>query len=263
MGRSDGGSMRYILFLILLGLHGPAVARPHGVSAKRPEGVSWKTMAKRSQPLLQKSLRGTAVEQAKPLPEVDFNQLSPWQDFAQIKQRFQTIRDLRFIPDPFDSQTLRRSTWLYPDDGCYARASLMKENLLDINAGEFTKIFAYGDLLVKTKNSPMGVVSWWYHVAIIVTDGNEKYILDPAIEPQKPLALKAWLSRMGDPNQIVISLCKSTTYTPYSSCESSTESDDDVALDDQIFFLSLERHRLEELGRDANEELGDRPPWML
>lgn len=242
---------------------GSVQALPHGISAKRPEGVSWKLMAKRSQPVLQKSLRGTAVDQAKPLPEVDFNQLNPWQDFAQINQRFQIIRDLRFIPDPFDSQSLRRSTWLYPDDGCYARASLMKENLLDIDAGEVTKIFAYGDLLVKTKNSPTGVVSWWYHVAIIVTDGKEKYVLDPAIEPQKPLTLKAWLSRMGDPHQITISLCKSSTYTPYSSCLVSDNKEDQVALDDQIFFLSLERHRLEELGRNANEELGDHPPWML
>jgi hypothetical protein len=220
-------------------------------------------MAKRAQPVLQKSLRGTAVEQAKPLPEVDFNQLSRWRDYALIQQRFEALRDLRFIPDPHQSQYMRRSTWLYPDDGCYARASLMKENLLDMRAGEVTKIFAYGDLLVKTKNSPFGAVSWWYHVAVIVTDGKEKYVLDPAIEPQKPLALKDWLSRMGDPNQITISLCKSTTYTPYSSCLGSNSHEDDVALDDQIFFLSLERFRLEELGRNANEELGDHPPWML
>jgi Glutaminase len=255
--------MHAVLFFFILSMGPQVQALPHGVSAVRPSGVHWKSVARQRQPILQKTLRGTSVDEAKPLPEVDFNRLTRWKDLAQIKERFEYIRDIRFIPEPLNPKALRRSTWLYPDDGCYARASLINENLFYVGAGEVEKIFAFGNLLVKTKNSPSGVVSWWYHVAPIVTDGKDKYVLDPALEPKKPLLLRDWLSRIGDPNQIVISLCKSSSYTPYSSCQGSTFSEDDVALDDQIFFLSLERHRLQELGRNADEELGDHPPWML
>lgn len=255
--------MRIVLLFFILSILHHAQASPHGVSAIRPQGVSWKTVARERGPHLPDSLRGTSVDEAKPVPEVDFNDLTRWKSLAQIQERFEHIRDVRFIPEPLNPKILRRSTWLYPDDGCYARASLMNENLLEVGASAVTKIFAYGNLLAKTNNNPNGVVSWWYHVALIVTDGKEKYILDPALQPKRPLVLLEWLSLMGDPNQIVISLCNSSSYTPYSACKGSSNSEDDTGLNDQIFFLSLERHRLQELGRDADEELGDHPPWML
>ncbi|MBY0385165.1 hypothetical protein K2X05_08410, partial [bacterium] len=161
---------------------------------------------------------------------MDTNQITVWKSYAEIREYFQKVRDLRFLKDPDVKNNKRRSTWLYPDDGCYARASLMKNNLATMEKPTPTKIFVMGNLWVKTKNALWGGgVSWWYHVAPIVTDGLEKYVLDPAIEPNKPLPLKEWLAKMGKPDAIKISICAPTSYTPYSDCENPPADEDSSA----------------------------------
>lgn len=252
--------MPIVLLIVILFSSLPSLA---GVSAYRPANMPWEEMAQKMRPSPSMSFRGTAVGSAKPLPEVQFTKLTRWKNFQQILQRFQKLRDLRFIPEPLHAKTMRRSTWLYPDDGCYARAALMKDNIQKMGFKAPTKIFVYGDLSADTPNTPSGVVSWWYHVALIVTDGIEKYVLDPSLEAKQPLPLQKWLQRMGNPNLMKISLCAPSSYMPFSPCQTPNEAEDETAMDDQTFFLSMERYRLEELGRNADEELGDHPPWML
>ncbi len=252
----------FLLWMTLMGV-APQSLATNGVSAHRPPHISWQSMVKTMQPEPLKSLRGTSVDDSKPIPEIDFNGLTRWKDYAQILQNFKKLRDLKFIPEPLNPNIKRRSTWLYPDDGCYARAALMRDNIENMGESIPTKIFVYGDLLVKTDNSVSGMVSWWYHVALIVTDGQEKYVLDPALDPHRPLLLQEWLEKMGDPNRMNVSLCSSTSYIPYSPCRDALATEDDTAFNDQSLFLSLERYRLQELGRNADEELGDHPPWVL
>jgi hypothetical protein len=239
------------------------MAKPNGVSPQRPANTSWKDIAKKLRPIHLAGRSRSSIDEAKPLPEVDFRDLENWGSYDVIKQRFEQLRDLKFIKETLNFKELRRSTWLYPDDGCYARASLMNENLIQMGINPTTKIFVYGDLLAQTRNTFSGFVSWWYHVAPIVTDGKENYILDPSIETLRPLTLTEWLERMGDPVSMKISLCATDSYTPYSPCMAPEPDEDEAAMDDQVFFLSLERYRLYELGRDADRELGDEPPWKL
>lgn len=255
--------MRFI-FLLLCLYSSTTLSLPSGVSAIRPNGISWQELARERKPLHLQHFRGTVINNAVPLPEVDTNQITRWKSYAEIEAAFQKGRDLRFLEDPDVKNNQRRSSWLYPDDGCYARASLLKNNVTLMGQPPPSKIFVMGDLWVKTNNALWGGgVSWWYHVAPIVTDGAENYVLDPAIEPNKPLPLQEWLKKMGKPSAMKISICAPTSYTPYSDCLQPDSEEDSSAETDQSYFLSLERDRLVDLNRNDEEELGDHPPWMV
>jgi len=156
----------------------------------------------------------------------------------------------------------RRSSWLYPDDGCYARAQLINRNLLQWMSTAPKKIFVFGDLNVKTANSPYGEVTWWYHVAPIVQVQGVKFVLDPSVDPIRPLKLEEWLSAMAaNPGELEVAVCGSGSYTPLDSCDKEANDKEPEAERDQAFFLSPEWERVENLGRDPEKELGDDPPW--
>ena len=105
------------------------------------------------------------------------------------------------------------------------------------------KVFAFGNLTVKTDHSPRGSVSWWYHVAPVVEVEGEKFVLDPAIEFSRPLSLSEWLSRMGDPSRIKVSFCGSGTYIPSDSCDEESDGLELRALGTQRSYLKLEAPR--------------------
>ncbi len=158
---------------------------------------------------------------------------------------------------------MRRSSWLYPDDGCFARASLAILNLSKWNVAVPKKVFVFGDLRVETKNSPSGFVTWWYHVAPLVEVNGEKFVLDPAIEPSRPLPLGDWLARQSaNPDALEVAVCGSGSYTPYDECFKETDGEETSALSEQGYYLDAEWERLQRLGRNPVEELGDLPPWL-
>jgi hypothetical protein len=136
-------------------------------------------------------------------------------------------------------------------------------NLIKWKESAPNKIFVFGDLQVKTKNSPDGLVEWWYHVAPIVEVNGEKFILDPAIEPHSPLKIEDWLRTMtGDIAKLEVAICGSGSYAPYDICDKTSDGIEAAAGRDQIQYLSNEWWRLEELRRVPLEELGDKPPWI-
>jgi hypothetical protein len=186
-----------------------------------------------------------------------------WADEKLMKTAFESFRDYRFLERDSKPGFLRRVSWLYPDDGCFARASLAIVNLNQWKYAVPKKIFVFGNLEVKTVNSPWGSVSWWYHVAPLVEVNGEKYVLDPAIEPKNPLRLEDWLARMSPtPDSLEVAVCGSGSYTPYDACYKDTDGVESMALSDEGYFLDAEWARLVELGRDPEKELGDLPPWL-
>lgn len=206
--------------------------------------------------------RGSAYDARMSFSKLDFSALKDWSDDNKIKQGFKKVRDYRFLSTPKDPNFLRRSSWLYPDDGCFARASLMRENLETWSYPEVKKVFIFGNLEVKTNNSPAGAVSWWYHVVPLVKLGNEAYVFDPAIDPKEPLKLKDWvLTMVTNAEDAEYSICGQYSYTPFSDCLTSVAADDTRAKKDQMDFLDYEWDRVVELKRDPNEELGNNPPW--
>lgn len=205
----------------------------------------------------------SAHHSAKPISEIDFSQLAPWQD-REIQDAFLYVRNLKFIRDTEHPGMIRRSSWLYPHDGCFARAALAVDNLEKFGTLRPAKLFAFGNLRVKTPNSDEGQVSWWYHVVPVVKNARgEPMVLDPAIEPKQPLPVKEWFNRMSvSPTTTWASLCDSYTYAPDRPCHYDTPpTPNDQALMDQKYYLSAEWENLELLKRSPRDELGDRPPW--
>ena len=205
----------------------------------------------------------TPVDEAEKFSKAHLPTATAWPDEQSMNERFRQFRDYRFLKTSRPADFMRRSSWLYPDDGCFARAALAILNLGSWSYPVPKKVFVFGDLKVKTKNSPDGEVTWWYHVAPLVEVAGEKYVLDPAIHPDGPMTLAAWIATMsGQPDDLEVAVCGSGAYTPYDACFKETDGRESGALAEQRQYLDAEWERLEELGRNPVEELGDLPPWL-
>lgn len=191
--------------------------------------------------------------------QLDEKQVKTWTGSVDFETYFKNIRDERFLKK--NPSFPRRLTWLYPDDGCYARAEIASQKSLAYDFSGGSKVFVFGDLTVKTSNSSSGSVSWWYHVAVAYRANDVVYIVDPAINPDQPLRLETWLSTMGDVHQLEVSICNANTYQPESECNPKISAPSNYAYNDIEEFLQLEWQRLQELGRIPHNELGENPPW--
>jgi hypothetical protein len=203
------------------------------------------------------SSKNSAERKKQFLSKLNLNSVTPITK-EQLADVFLFIRDTKFLNS---GSSLRRLTWLYPDDGCYARASLASYSIVSLPPP--SKIFIFGDLVVKTDNSPNGLVDWWYHVAIAYRVDTEVYIIDPALNPLAPTPIKSWtLQMVRDVRLAKLSICDSGTYDPESDCSGSPSIPQETAYYEGQQFLPYEWSRLEELGRDPSKELGDEPPWL-
>ena len=202
-------------------------------------------------------VRKTPLSMARKFPEAELPRVKVWKE-ALLQKRFERVRDARFINHKGKQ---RRASWMFPDDGCFARAALANRNIFQWFYPLANKVFAFGNLKVKTKNSLRGFVTWWYHVAPIVQVKDKKFVLDPAIEPARPLELSEWLGRMGKPERIKVAICASGTYSPGDDCDKKTDGLELRAERVQRSYLTKEEHRLKRLGRNLDEALGDTPLW--
>lgn len=255
-------------FLVLLALLSTQVfASPKfaGRSAARVPGISYLNYLMQAATLPQTVAPPftTPVDESKVFERATLPQATVWESQEVMQKRFEEMRDLRFMQLQSKPNFLRRISWLYPDDGCFARAQVAVRNLIRANYPAPSKIFVFGDLSVATANSPYGSVTWWYHVAPLVEVDGVKYVLDPAIEPAHPLPLAQWLAKQSpNPGQLSVAVCGSGSYHPYDDCARVNDGDESQAQVEQEWFLDSEWSRLEELSRDPEKELGDNPPWL-
>lgn len=91
----------------------------------------------------------------------------------------------------------------YPVDGCYARAHLMAQRMLDLGVRP-AKVWAFArpgtKLGVRTTNHPRGEARWEYHVAPVVrsvlADGVERdVVIDPSMF-DGPATVDAWRDKI-------------------------------------------------------------------
>ncbi|HVH31926.1 MAG TPA: protein-glutamine glutaminase family protein, partial [bacterium] len=94
--------------------------------------------------------------------------------------------------------------FLYPDDGCWARAHEMCR--LMIAAGVTPrKVWIFGSLYVPTRNNPACHVGWGWHVAPTLCirhrffGPSEENVIDPSLFPA-PVSTLTWKGVQGDPN---------------------------------------------------------------
>lgn len=198
----------------------------------------------------------------KPLSEIDINAFVDVGSYTDLEQQFKYVRDTRFLTSE-DPNFPRRITWLYPDDGCYSRAEVAKIELTNHQYPNPKKVFVFGDLTAATKNTSSGTVEWWYHVAVAYRVGNEVYIFDPAVEPQKPLKLNEWNDLIGgSQNSLEYAVCSADTFDPSSDCHKPVAETQDSAVFYQQMLFDNEWNRLLDLNRKPEEELGENPPWL-
>ncbi|OQW46412.1 MAG: hypothetical protein A4S09_05430 [Proteobacteria bacterium SG_bin7] len=235
-------------------------------SAIRKPTETWQSAYERHFKTYQ-TVKGTrppknAQEAAVKIDKLDTRVATEWGKSIDLLSLFFSLRDVRFLQTKDDPNFLRRISWLYPDDGCFARAAMMVTKLREDSIPDPSKVFIFGDLNVKTQNSPTGKVSWWYHVAPVVRTGEQVFVLDAAINAYQPLPLLDWVKTMtDDPMRVKLSICKANSYVPSDSCYEPKESDASDAPEDQLIYLNEEWDRNVELGRNARDVLGDNPPW--
>ncbi len=282
---------RLLLFIVFL-FHVPisATAKPtHGLSQTREAQKSYTFYINKHLNILRTprdlgvenfNRSKSVYESAQALAEVNYQSVQNWKSEEELNTAFKKMRDSRFLDDVNHDNFKRRSSWLFPDDGCFARAELAVINLIEWQHSPPNKIFVFGNLRALTDNSPSGEVDWWYHVAPIVRVGETSFVLDPAIESKYPLEVNEWLRKMGvaaspyDFDGFKIAICSSHSYDPAAKCNfdksdsgsneySSGKNNSTEALEDQIEFLDREWRRQDELGRNPIQVLGDAPPWSL
>ncbi len=203
---------------------------------------------------------GSAASSKKPFAELDTSAVPR---YAYVPELFRDLRDERYLSEKSNPDFKRRLSWLYPHDGCWVRAALMKQLAHEWQQDQPFKLFIFGNLKVKTANAAGGSVSWWYHVIPVIRDtAGELWAIDPAIEPTRPLPIKEWIVTMVPKvEDAQFSLCAPNTYSPSSACLEPKSDEDQLAKLQIESFLTLEWRNLISLDRDPEQELGDSPPW--
>lgn len=91
--------------------------------------------------------------------------------------------------------------FLYPDDGCWARAHEMRRLMLQMGHTS-RKVWIHGNLRVATRNNPNCQVTWWYHVAPTLCVRHwwlfaRRMVIDPSLFAS-PVTKATWKSVQGD-----------------------------------------------------------------
>ncbi len=106
--------------------------------------------------------------------------------------------------------------FMYPDDGCWARAHEMCRLMVADGAAP-EKVWIYGGLRAASKNNPNCQVLWGWHVAptLCVRDHYCRritYVIDPSLFPG-PVTKAVWAGAQGDPAATL----RDSPWTEYSS----------------------------------------------
>ncbi len=205
------------------------------------------------------SARGAAQSFSEAL---DASFLPEWPgSFQELQLAFQKARDIRLYVQSNQKSFPRRSTWFYPRDGCYARAAHVArvfENDGKVRPG---KVFAFGNLKMRTFFKPQKYVYWSYHVAAAFRWRGEIFILDPGVEPQRLLRLSEWLGRFSKLSSVKVALCDSFSYTPGSRCWGGTSRQERFSVQHQLGFLPVEWNYVLNLRLNPLNIFGEQPPW--
>lgn len=251
----------FITFFVAISVTPSAWSVENKNSQIRMHGESAKHARQRISKLLTHE-PGSAVALEIPFDSLDFSQVPQWSVEAPMDYIFEAVRDARFIQTLAMPYFLRRISWLYPDDGCYARAAVTNQKLEEWGIPRLKKLFVFGDLNVKTKNAIDGIVEWWYHNVPVIQKDGVVYIFDAAVEPSRALPIDDWIRLMGQGTKtITAAICDPFAYGPWDRCIKPSQDVEEDAWADQISYLQDEWFQLKVLGRNPERELGDHPPW--
>lgn len=250
--------MKFVSIVVSFWVAGAAF----GINAHRPAGIDYRLLVEKHRQSFPVDVFQSAYDAA----SGDFTALDVAKapESSDVTKLFAFVRDRRVLSDAYHGSFLRRLSWLYPHEGCWVRATLAAEWADHEKLTRPAKLFMFGNLEAKTPNSSTGKVTWWYHVAPIVRDGEGKlWVIDPAVNPAKPLSVEEELSAISYSAKVVkVAICSSSTYEPFDDCGgANVENPEAKAMNEIGQYLYLEWINLLELGRLPEKELGDEPPW--
>lgn len=268
-------------------------ATPSAINCKSakgfPAGTDFKTYAafcdseaaaertKTGARVSQAAAAGGSIEQNLTTPDLlSFANVPVWSD-ADIAAQFAATRDARYMTTASNPTFPRRISWMYPDDGCFARAEQVDVQVSQAGKTRPYKLFAMSvglRLRVYTSNTndPSGTVHWdWHTVPVVKNSAGQVIVLDAALSPCRPLPYKEWLGLMTDnPTQEFsdpanghgVGLGDSNAYFPSSLVTGEPSHSAESLTDETQTYLDSEWYRQQtELGRDPTVVLGASPPW--
>lgn len=257
-------------------------------SAKRPS-VDMKTYVDtcRARAVAERAASGLAttaaaapmvVDSRRTVAGLSFANVPTWSE-ADILAQFAATRDRRYMTKSPSSTFQRRIAWLFPEDGCYARAEQVNAQIAQTGRVKPHKLFAIGDwarsegLRFETNNSFEGYVEWGWHVVPVVKNpAGEPIVFDAAMSPCRPLPWKEWLELMvSDISRFDnlaagwgVALGDANAYNIFSLVTGEPSHADESRRwfeEGQINPLVVEWDNQWGLGRDPNVVLGASPPW--
>jgi hypothetical protein len=115
--------------------------------------------------------------------------LSVWTE-AQLESGFRFIQSLPIL-------------WESARSNCDGRMAAAVEGLQAAGYPEATAALAYGNLRPLTRNDPAGFLAFDWHIAAAVQVALDSgrtafFVLDPALDPTRPLPLREWYARLVD-----------------------------------------------------------------
>ncbi|MCJ8278117.1 MAG: hypothetical protein HRT44_08375 [Bdellovibrionales bacterium] len=113
------------------------------ISAKRLKGQDFKEIISLN---LQQADSTSALNSADLYENLNHAGVVEWPSMELIQRRFEQIRDDRFLTRNEGDEFMRRISWLYPDDGCFARAAKFIERADEENYLKPERIFIFGNL---------------------------------------------------------------------------------------------------------------------
>jgi hypothetical protein len=120
-------------------------------------------------------------------------EVAPPLSLERVTQLFGLVERADCGPQPSGTVCI---PFMYPDDGCWARAHEMHKILASQGAPP-RKAWLYGQLQVRTKNNPNCSVSWRYHVApTLPVENLGDHVLDPSMF-RAPVPVTQWVSAQG------------------------------------------------------------------
>lgn len=273
--------MRRLRHLVLLaGLLSPACVEPEGddavappdedfaLSAARRDGQTYDDSVAENHAALDKGKAdGTSIVYDRQMwaTQVDPSYLPQWTT-QELLAGFALVRDTRFMGGVPPAQLPRRPSFLYPDDGCFARARAMDYLLESAGYPRPLSVFSFGDLAVATDNHANGEVHWWFHVAPIVGVNGVAFVLDPSLDPRQPRTVADWVAMQsgGRLDRTGVSICSGYVFSPDGNCDAAPDWENGGRIaSEEYWYLTYEWNRQLELGRDPWTVLGDFPPWAL
>lgn len=194
------------------------------------------------------------------LNQTDIPELDNWD---QVQATFEAARDRRNLRWVVMPKFLRRTTFLYPQDGCFLRAALMNKALMAQFISPLPKLFVFGNLKAESLYEKGHSIYWYFHVALALRFQGEVFIIDPSLNNQRPLALVEWYNLMGvRSSDVEIRICDTQSYSPFDRCVGGQGFLEEKQRDDHVqYYLAAEWNNLEKLGFEPEKLLNHLPLW--